>query len=180
MWWPRQPRLVRFKQGRRRSDALSPLLRGVKREAPPEGLLLKIEQALDNDTVEPAPSRRAILAGVSTAGVLLVGTCWFLFTAPQHVVLIDQTGRPIVRLSTQSGVTEAALSVVPVAFEAELGWHLWGLSDGTPIHLGVFSDGGLVIEDAARFAGFALSLESNPFRGERPVGPVIKLSAEKN
>ena len=181
MRWPRQFRPRRFRQKRTRKEALLPLLRAVEKEAPPEGLLLKIEQALDDTTAKPTTSRRTLLGAGATASAVLTGAWLFLPVQRHRASLIDQSGRPIVQLVTQNGVTTAEMIVTPVSGEANMSWHLWGLPEsGTSIHLGALLDGGLVVDDANQFARFAVSLERARFLGDQPVGPVVELSAQKN
>ena len=181
MLWSRQSRLRRFREQRTRRDALSPLLRAVEKEAPPEGLLLKIEQALDDTTAKPATSSRALLVSFITASAVLTGAWMFLPVLRHRVSLIDQSGRPIVQLMTRNGVTLAEMVVAPASGEVNMEWHLWGIpKSGTSVHLGALLDGGLVVQDAIRFTRFAMSLERAPFLGGPPVGPVIELSEQNN
>lgn len=168
----------RLRRQRRRRDALSPLLRAVEKEAPPEGLLLSIEQALDDAPAAPETSRRALLAGFAGVGVALAGVWWLVAGAGRHVWLIDPIGRPVVRLTTRNGVTRGRMSVAPVSSETDQGWHLWGLSDVAPVHLGAFENGGVVLANA-RFDRFAVSLERAGFAGAQPLGPVVVLSAQE-
>ncbi len=177
MRWPRHIRPRRLRRQRAQRDALSPLLRAVEKEAPPEGLLLRIEQELDNAPTAPPKPRRGKFAA---AAAMLIGAGLLLAVPRHHVALIDQSGRPIVNLTTSYGVTTAQMVVAPVLSDVNMSWHLWGVSDGAPVHLGALSDGGLALENADQFAHFAVSLENATFMGGQPVGPVVELSAQEN
>lgn len=180
MRWPRHIRPRWYRRQRGRKDALSPLLRAVEKEPPPEGLLLKIEQALGETKTAPTKSRRSIALQFVVASPVLLGV-WLLLAAPLHrVSLIDQSGRPIVQLRTLNGITKAKMIIAPVSGEANMGWHFWGLpDDDAPVHLGALESGDLVIDGPDQFTLFAVSLERTPFFGDQPLGPVVELLAQE-
>lgn len=168
----------------KREDTLSPLLRVVKPQTPPEGLLKNIERAMDGCAPEASKqgwgwSARTLVAG-ATLGI--AGMVLFLALPAQRVQLVDQSGHALVYLQQQGNITLAQMAIAPLSDDVPMRWRLWGLdaSGKGPTYLGAFGPTGIVVERPDEFSSFAMSLEQNSFSGSQPVGPVIVLEKENN
>lgn len=160
---------------------LSPLLTAVEDASPPEGLLSTIEREIDEmpsgRKAGAAPLRNPIV--LSSGFAAAAGLAFVVNLGPaDRSVLLDPAGRPTATLEFKGDLAEVRWQAGPASGDSAKTWHLWGLTGpkAPPTYLGPLGQHGLVVPDASRFVGFAMSLETAAFSGDRPLGPVLALS----